>query len=255
MNMTSTKKPSPGKTATARPRRNLGRPVGVSNVREEILDAAEIDFGDRGYAGTSLREIAAATNVTQALITYYFGSKQQLFEQVFLRRALHISSERMRLLDELQGSSPAVGLRDIVRTFLLPMLDLRKTRGGRAFIRLHARLHTEPPEISYPLRSQAYDASMRAYIDAIQQALPTLAATDVYWRVTLMVGAYLYAFSDAHRLEVLSAGQCDPNDDDELQAQLLNFIVGGLQAEGTGAAAPQAASAPGRKVAAKRKRA
>ncbi|WP_241082988.1 TetR/AcrR family transcriptional regulator [Achromobacter xylosoxidans] len=228
----------------------------MSNVREQILDAAEIDFADRGYAGTSLRDIANATNVTQALITYYFGTKQQLFKQVFLRRALFISSERMRLLDELRHAATPPTLENVVRTFLAPMLELRKSVGGRAFIRLHARLHTEPPEISYPLRSQAYDESMRAYIQALQKALPDLPAKVIYWRATLMVGAYLYAFSDAHRLEVLSRGVCDPNDEHETFDQLLGFILGGLKAEmrpASGAAASK--KAPAKKTKSVRSRA
>src|ERR1700744_2931690 len=129
-------------------RKRLGRPTGNINQRENILDAAEVDFSQRGYAGTSLKEVAASCGVTQALITYYFGTKQQLFEQVFLRRAMLISDERVTLLRELTDGKKA-GVREIVRAFLLPLVALRKTDGGRAFIRLQARLHTEPPEISY----------------------------------------------------------------------------------------------------------
>lgn len=225
----------------------------MSNVREQILDTAEIDFADRGYAGTSLREISTATGVTQALITYYFGTKQQLFEQVFLRRALFISSERMRLLTELRQTSKQITLEQVIRTFLEPMLELRKSAGGKAFIRLHARLHTEPPEISYPLRSQAYDESMQAYIQALQATLPNLPAKDIYWRATLMVGAYLYAFSDAHRLEILSKGICNPDDDRETFNQLLNFILGGLQAPVRAARdTPLAKQAPKKRAPAKK---
>lgn len=228
-----------------RGRKVAGRPVGVSNVREQILDAAEQDFANHGYAGTTLREVAVTAGVTQALITYYFGTKQQLFEEVFLRRAVGIASERMRLLGELQAAVTEPSIRDLVRTFLAPMLGLRKSTGGRAFIRLHARLHTEPPEISYRLRSQAYDESMRAYVQAFRQALPGLPEKDLYWRITLMVGAYLYAFSDAHRLEVLSEGICRPDDTNETHEQLLNFIVGGLEAVAT---ASRAAVTPKRRA-------
>ncbi|SAK73889.1 Bacterial regulatory proteins, tetR family [Caballeronia catudaia] len=50
-------------------RKRLGRPAGNINQRENILDAAEVDFSQRGYAGTSLKEVAASCGVTQALIT------------------------------------------------------------------------------------------------------------------------------------------------------------------------------------------
>ncbi|KXV12200.1 TetR family transcriptional regulator [Caballeronia megalochromosomata] len=217
-------------------RKRLGRPTGNINQRENILDAAEVDFSQRGYAGTSLKEVAASCGVTQALITYYFGTKQQLFEQVFLRRAMLVSEERVTLLHELTEQKEA-NVRDIVRAFLLPLVALRKTDGGRAFIRLQARLHTEPPEISYSLRSTAYGDSTDAYVDALRAALPGLPAKDLYWRVTMMIGAYLYAFSDTHRLDVLAKGACDPWDANETLEQLTNFIVGGLEAQ---ASAPSA---------------
>ncbi|MFM0326775.1 TetR/AcrR family transcriptional regulator [Caballeronia glebae] len=220
-------------------RKRLGRPTGNINQRENILDAAEVDFSQRGYAGTSLKEVAASCGVTQALITYYFGTKQQLFEQVFLRRAMLISEERVTLLHELIDGKEA-NVRDIVRAFLLPLVALRKTDGGRAFIRLQARLHTEPPEFSYNLRSTAYGDSTDAYVEALRAALPGLPAKDLYWRVTMMIGAYLYAFSDTHRLDVLAKGACDPWDASETLEQLTSFIVGGLEAQ---ASAQQPASA------------
>ena len=55
--------------------RSPGRPEGTSEVRGQILDAAEDVFSSLGYAGTSLREVAEKAKVTQALISYYFGSK------------------------------------------------------------------------------------------------------------------------------------------------------------------------------------
>src|SRR5690606_5141241 len=109
-------------------------------------------------------------------------------------------------------------------------LALRTTPEGRAFIRLQARLHTEPPEISYPLRNDAYDVSTRDYVDAVCSALPHLSQKDAFWRITLVVGAYLYAFSDTHRLEQLSLGICNPEDSEEILNQATAFIVGGLEA-------------------------
>ncbi|MBU9576266.1 TetR/AcrR family transcriptional regulator [Burkholderia multivorans] len=228
--MTNNTSDSTRSRSTPKRRNSPGRPVGVSNLREKILDAAEVDFADHGYAGATLREVANACGVTQALITYHFGTKHRLFEEVFLRRATRISEQRLDLLNRLCVNNPKPSVADVVRTFLEPMLTLRRTPGGRAFIRLHARLHTEPPEISYKLRNLAYGESTRAYVAALHGALPDLPAKDLYWRVTLMIGSYLYAFSDSHRLEVLSEGACNPADATETLEQLTAFVVGGLTA-------------------------
>ena len=61
-----------------------GRPAGpvTTNNRQAILDAAEISFAQKGYAATSLREIADLAGVTPAMIHYYFGSKLALLREV-----------------------------------------------------------------------------------------------------------------------------------------------------------------------------
>jgi AcrR family transcriptional regulator len=210
--------------------RKPGRPEGTSAVRDEIMDAAEVQFAELGYAGTTLREIAAATNVTQALISYYFGSKYGLFEETFLRRGQVISKQREALLEALLGKGKPT-VREIVHAFLSPTLALRSTPQGRSFLRLQARLHTEPPEISYKVRTDAYGMSTQRYVEAFRLALPQLDELDAYWRVTLMIGTYLYAFSDTHRMEEMTPkGLYDPEDTEALIEQVTRFVVGGFQA-------------------------
>jgi len=199
-------------------------------VRDDILDAAETLFANLGFAGTTLREVANAAQVTQALISYYFGSKYGLFEAVFLRRSQEISQQRLDNLEQL-GRHGKPKVPDIVRAFLLPTLTLRSTPQGRSFLRLQARLHTEPPEISYKLRTDAYGGSTRRYVEALKEALPKLAELDAHWRVTLMIGTYLYAFSDTHRMEEMAPeGLYDPEDTDALIDQVTRFVVGGFEA-------------------------
>jgi AcrR family transcriptional regulator len=218
-------------TATRRRRRSGPAPrEGVTSVRDEIHDAAEIEVAARGYAGTSLRDVAERAKVTQALINYYFRSKNGLYEEVFLRRGRLVSEQRMASLAALRQSGKKLDVRTIVGAFLAPALAMRDVPGGRTFMRLNARLHTEPPEISYPLRNAAYDESTRAYAEALCEALPHLSPKDVYWRMTLVVGAYLYAFSDTHRLEIMAPGICDPNDTEEVFTAVTSFVTGGMQA-------------------------
>ena len=50
-----------------------------STTRDLILGAARAAFAERGFDGASMRHIAGAAGVDQALIHHYFGSKQQLF--------------------------------------------------------------------------------------------------------------------------------------------------------------------------------
>lgn len=137
--MTSRKpaaRPAPKPSRTT-PKKRPGRPEGTRDIRNDILDTAEILFAERGYVSTTLREIANATDVTQALVNYYFGSKQALFEEVFMRRGDIISQQRTESLRALIARSdqpPTV--HEIVQAFLTPALHLREEPQGRAFLRL-----------------------------------------------------------------------------------------------------------------------
>jgi AcrR family transcriptional regulator len=50
-----------------------------SDVRERIVAASLRYFSEKGYAGTSLREIAEAARTTKPMIYYYFKSKEGLY--------------------------------------------------------------------------------------------------------------------------------------------------------------------------------
>ncbi|BAP32737.1 TetR family transcriptional regulator [Chryseobacterium sp. StRB126] len=49
---------------------------------ENILFAAEKLFAEKGFDGTSTREISKAANVNISMISYYFGSKEKLYEKL-----------------------------------------------------------------------------------------------------------------------------------------------------------------------------
>lgn len=51
-------------------------------TRVNILEAARKRFVDQGYDGASLRDIAAQAGVDVALVSRYFGSKDDLFKAV-----------------------------------------------------------------------------------------------------------------------------------------------------------------------------
>lgn len=51
----------------------------VEDVRERIVTSSLRCFAEKGYAGTSLREIAEAARTTKPMIYYYFKSKEGLY--------------------------------------------------------------------------------------------------------------------------------------------------------------------------------
>jgi TetR/AcrR family transcriptional regulator len=59
-------------------------------TEERILDAAHTVFVRRGTAGARMQDIAKEAGVNQALLHYYFRSKERLSEAVFRRAATQL---------------------------------------------------------------------------------------------------------------------------------------------------------------------
>jgi AcrR family transcriptional regulator len=59
--------------------------------KKEIIITTAINlFGQKGFEGTSVREIAAGAEVNLAMINYYFGSKEKLFESIVEYKASYL---------------------------------------------------------------------------------------------------------------------------------------------------------------------
>lgn len=59
----------------------------MGDKRVHIMNAAEQLFAEKGFDGTSVRDIAARAGVNLAMISYYFGSKEKLLAALIAYRA------------------------------------------------------------------------------------------------------------------------------------------------------------------------
>src|SRR5213592_3009196 len=68
------------------------------DTEQRILDAAHAVFVRRGTAGARMQEIAAEAGVNQALLHYYFRSKDRLARAAFERAASQFMPAAVRVL-------------------------------------------------------------------------------------------------------------------------------------------------------------
>jgi TetR/AcrR family transcriptional regulator len=101
-----------------RPRRSPSpqqRQRDPERTKERILDAALEVFSVKGYAGARVAEIADRAGVNKQLITYYFGGKQGLYQEIGRRWRTHeqqaypadlplAEETRLRILDTAGGN-------------------------------------------------------------------------------------------------------------------------------------------------------
>lgn len=69
-------------------------------TQKRLLDAAEREFAQRGYAGARLKDIASAAGVQTTLIHHYFDDKGGLYRAVLERALLPTQAESWSILRE-----------------------------------------------------------------------------------------------------------------------------------------------------------
>ncbi|MCI8663038.1 MAG: TetR/AcrR family transcriptional regulator [Hungatella sp.] len=56
-----------------------------SDMKQTILDTARHLFTEKGFHGTSMRDIAAALNISVGNLTYHYKKKEELIEAIILK--------------------------------------------------------------------------------------------------------------------------------------------------------------------------
>ena len=64
------------------------------STRQMILEAADAEFLEKGYDGTTTASIAARAKVTHAMLHYYFQTKENLFE-MFIHGKMSLVNEAL----------------------------------------------------------------------------------------------------------------------------------------------------------------
>ncbi|MGB3439583.1 MAG: TetR/AcrR family transcriptional regulator [Actinophytocola sp.] len=115
--------------------------------REDILTAAVTVYGEAGYHGSSLREVAKRAGITHAGLLYYFPTKEALLAAVLERR--DADDAKREQLDAPPGL-------DVLRHFVA-LAEHNVTHPG--IVDLYSRLAAEAVAADHP----AHDYFVRHY--------------------------------------------------------------------------------------------
>lgn len=214
--------------------------------RQAILLAAEKLFARYGYHAVSIRQIADEAGVPLALVGYYFGPKNALFEAIFEHWNQTIERRLAALAAVPIDPANARTLPRIIDAFTAPVLALRASSEGEYYALLVARELSHATEEADRVLRHYFDPMAHAFIDALQRALPHATRAQVAWGYQFALGALLHHLMDI-RVERLSGGDAQPNEAAG-SALLVTFIAGGLRAAMPRPRAARKAAAPAKKT-------
>lgn len=199
-----------------------------TNARTRLLDAAEQLFADFGFNGVSTRQISQLAGANQGAIPYYFGTKENLFREVFVRRIGPVQEERHSRMKALMAAGKRPDVTEVLRALLEPAF--RQSRESDHFRRLAGRVATDPsPEVKRSLYA-LYSPDTIYIHKALRAACPDLDDTDFYWRLYCVYGVMLYVQADTGKMQTIAGSDFDTSNPEVALKYVLNFLTAGLKA-------------------------
>ncbi|MCP9759650.1 TetR/AcrR family transcriptional regulator [Aquitalea sp. S1-19] len=205
--------------------------VNRSDTATRILEVSELLFVEHGFEATSLRMITQQAEVNLAAVNYHFGSKDALFESVFMRRFTPLISACLAELDALEAKGAGDSIERVVMTFIRPCLALSRdpARGGALFVRLLSRALVENHRLLREALSREYSEFVERYTQAFRRALPELGEQDLSWRMHFAFGLMFNAFAGNDVLKIFRKSPVVTARDPEAIVQhLVPFVLAGL---------------------------
>lgn len=200
--------------------------------RLQILLAAETVFTKNGFDGSSMREIAREAGITLSLASYYFTSKQDLFEQLIERRAGEVVAHRKNLLAEERraaGDAP-IPVERLIRAYITPFIERAHSAdsGWRNYTALISQISNAPQWAELIARN--YDDTARLFLRELAQALPQADPDDLLHGLTFVVSGMMGITARNRRIDLLSCGSVQ-SEDLFYNAEILSrFLAGGFVA-------------------------
>jgi AcrR family transcriptional regulator len=197
--------------------------------RERLLDAAEQLFAEFGFNGVSVRKIVDVARVNLGAIPYHFGTKEELFREVLLRRAGPLRDLRRQLLAELFARNPTPSLEEVLWVLIEPAF--RTNRENDAFRKLLGRASTDPaPEVRRML-AEVYSIDFMTVPKTLREQLKDLDETEFFWKLNCFYAVMLFVQADTGKIQTIAGQDFDTSQPAVALKYVVPFLAAGLRAK------------------------
>lgn len=211
----------------------LNNNVVMKNVKGRLLDAAEELFCERGFKGTSIRDIAASAGCNIASVNYYFGSKEKLYEEVWRRHLIPMRDKRIESINNVMSQSKARPdleelLRSFAHTFVGSMVDVS---GASRLCKLMAREYIDSHLPASMFVNEFIVPTINAMRDALVKTCPDLDESKILLIIFSLVGQLLHLVNAKTMFEHVGGDVGFPVlDSNEVIDHIVKFSTTGIQA-------------------------
>lgn len=191
---------------------------GAQSRHYAILQAAETLFGEKGYPGVTVAEIARAAGVAKGLVNYHFGSKEQLLLHVLSKGTATLFSQ----LDAVTRTHETA--RERIRAAIELYLTVASAGPALTRMAMMAVVEANYPERTRQLWLAFMEKNLDRFSELVEHGVAAGELRPVDSRlVTQMVMAWAFEFL---RTAALREEKLDPRDAADKVTEILFEGIG-----------------------------
>lgn len=205
--------------------------AGSQSTKERIIDAAEMLFAQQGYEGTTTRAIALKAGVPLGLMSYYFGTKGDLYSEVIMRRSAEHAADIAASLQAVAHRGKQASIADMVMAFVMPVVRrvLDGGPGWAAYVKLLSLAANTPgSEPHTKTFAREYAKVVEEFLAMLRSKMPGAAEEDVYWAFYILNSAFIHVLVENRTIDRLSGGRCKASDLETVAKKMALMFDAGI---------------------------
>jgi AcrR family transcriptional regulator len=200
-------------------------------VRDRLLDSAEEIFCEHGFEGASIRDIAAAAECNIASVNYYFGGKEQLYQEVWRRHLIPMRDTRIASVEQVMSKNDGrPRLEELLRSFADTFVGSMVEKSARQLSILMAREWIDRRLPANMFFDDVIKPTMAAMHKALVKACPGLDESKIPLVVMSIAGQLVQVAHIKTMFEQVSDSGLPIFDLAEAIEHIVKFSAAGIRA-------------------------
>ena len=202
----------------------------MNKTKQKLIEVAANIFAEKGFKGTTVRDICRESGQSLGSVNYHFGNKDKLYKKVIENCLIKVILKYPSTYSNEAEVRPEERLRVFIKSFLNRFHDIfcdpEKSWLGKLL--LGELLN---PSEAFKEVFVKYQISQKDYIQRVVADLTGIPVSDArnFRKAVSVIGQCLH-FSLAHNVfEILSPGNAIDNDIEILTEHIFQFSLAGIK--------------------------
>jgi len=197
---------------------------------DRLMRAAEKLFADKGFNATSIRDITKLADCNVAAVNYHFGSKENIYLEVFRRHLQLLSEIRIKGIQQIMSRPEQVSLETILdafaRLFYEPLVD---EQAGGMFMKLMMREMLDPHLSPELFITEMIGPVRKALGQALRQVCPELDEKTLGLCIFSLIGQLIHTIHMQKMTNAFKGADLPFADRKVLFEHIVRFTAAGIR--------------------------